>query len=95
MRASDVVLSCDGTRFLVNGETPVRVRHLGRHAVLNALAALAVAQVAGVPLAQAVEGAVRGPLRVVHDMRVDHVVRYPSRSRLCPRITTIRQCRIV
>lgn len=47
LRAEQVRCDLDGTRFVVDGRLPVKVRHLGHHAVLNSLAALAVARVLG------------------------------------------------
>lgn len=56
LRATDLHGSLLETRFRVDGGGPsVRLRHLGRHAVLNGLAALAVARAAGVDLAGAAE----------------------------------------
>jgi UDP-N-acetylmuramoyl-tripeptide--D-alanyl-D-alanine ligase len=57
VRAEDVEATATGTRFtLVVGESrmPVRLRILGEHHVLNALAALAVARELGIDLAAAV-----------------------------------------
>ena len=52
LRAREVELVPLGSRFAVDG-VPVRLRVPGRHNVLNALAALASARAAGVPLDQA------------------------------------------
>jgi UDP-N-acetylmuramoyl-tripeptide--D-alanyl-D-alanine ligase len=54
VRATDVRCDGHGTRFTVGGRTPVALQLLGRHAVLNALAAIAGACVAGVDLDAAV-----------------------------------------
>jgi len=57
VRAEDIEASATGTNFtLVAGETrmPVRLRILGEHHVLNALAALSVARELGIDLAQAI-----------------------------------------
>jgi UDP-N-acetylmuramoyl-tripeptide--D-alanyl-D-alanine ligase len=72
IRAQDVEYRADGTRFRVRGttfDTPLQ----GRHAVLNVLAGLAVAQVYGIALAKLVDvvarlapGKMRGE-RLVHD----------------------------
>ena len=48
VRATDVRCDSSGTRFVVGGRHEGSLRLLGRHAVSNALAALAVACVAGV-----------------------------------------------
>ncbi|HZM00809.1 MAG TPA: Mur ligase family protein, partial [Planctomycetota bacterium] len=50
VRATDVRCDSGGTRFLVGGRHEVGLSLLGRHAVSNALAAIAVACVAGVEL---------------------------------------------
>jgi UDP-N-acetylmuramoyl-tripeptide--D-alanyl-D-alanine ligase len=50
VRATDVRCESSGTRFLVGGRHEGSLRLLGRHAVSNALAAIAVACVAGVEL---------------------------------------------
>jgi UDP-N-acetylmuramoyl-tripeptide--D-alanyl-D-alanine ligase len=56
VRARDVRCSIEATRFVLeDGDREVTLRHLGRHAVFNGLAALACAQVAGVDLDAAVE----------------------------------------
>lgn len=58
LRASDVVGTAAGTEFTlhVDGETHrVRLRILGEHHVMNALAALAAARAFGVPVGRAVE----------------------------------------
>jgi UDP-N-acetylmuramoyl-tripeptide--D-alanyl-D-alanine ligase len=65
LRAVDVVATLDGTSFTldVDGRTyPVRLRILGEHHVLNALAALAVAREFGVPLDRAI-ASIEGVLR--------------------------------
>jgi len=54
VRATDVRCDGQGTRFTVGGQRPVALQLLGRHAVLNALAAIAIACVAGVDLDAAV-----------------------------------------
>ncbi len=54
VRATEVRCDGFGTRFTVGGRTPVSLQLLGRHAVLNALAAIACACVAGVDLEIAV-----------------------------------------
>ena len=64
LRATDVRCSLTETRFrLVDGAEgrEVVLRHLGRHAVLNGLAALAVARVAGVDFQTAVEALAQVP----------------------------------
>jgi UDP-N-acetylmuramoyl-tripeptide--D-alanyl-D-alanine ligase len=43
LRAGDVVADADGQRFTANGRFPYRLPALGRHNVVNALAAVAVA----------------------------------------------------
>ena len=54
LHALDVRCMANGTHFRVNDGRAVRLAHLGRHSVLNALAALACARVAGVdPVAAA------------------------------------------
>lgn len=53
VRGVDVDCRPDGTSFLVDGRCPVTLQHLGRHAVSNALAAIAAACAAGVPLEDA------------------------------------------
>jgi UDP-N-acetylmuramoyl-tripeptide--D-alanyl-D-alanine ligase len=58
VRAEDVVVTASGTSFVVSadGESlPVRLRVLGEHHVMNALAAIAAATALGVSLADAVE----------------------------------------
>jgi UDP-N-acetylmuramoyl-tripeptide--D-alanyl-D-alanine ligase len=58
VRAEDIEATATGTRFtLVIGDErmPVRLRILGEHHVLNALAALSAARELGVDLAQAIE----------------------------------------
>jgi len=50
VRATEVRCDSNGTRFLVGGRHEASLRLLGRHAVSNALAAIAVACVAGVEL---------------------------------------------
>ncbi len=52
--ATDVHCTAQGTSFVVDGSHQVQLRLLGRHAVSNALAALAVACAAGVGLQRAV-----------------------------------------
>jgi len=54
VRATDVRCEGHGTRFTVGGRTSVSLQLLGRHAVLNALAAIACVCVAGVDLDAAV-----------------------------------------
>lgn len=57
VRADDVVVTASGTSFVVtaDGESvPVRLRVLGEHHVMNALAAIAAATALGVSLADAV-----------------------------------------
>lgn len=49
-RATEIAPSLHETRFKLNDDREVVLRHLGRHAVLNALAALACASLAGIPL---------------------------------------------
>ena len=49
-RATEIAPTLHETRFRLNDERDVVLRHLGRHAVLNALAALACASLAGLPL---------------------------------------------
>jgi UDP-N-acetylmuramoyl-tripeptide--D-alanyl-D-alanine ligase len=63
LHALDVRCAANGTDFRVNDGRTVRLAHLGRHSVLNALAALACARVAGVdPVAAAAAlGAVPPP----------------------------------
>jgi UDP-N-acetylmuramoyl-tripeptide--D-alanyl-D-alanine ligase len=63
VRATDVRCDGDGTRFVVGGRHEVALRLLGRHAVSNALAALACACAAGVDMDAAVAalGAVPSP----------------------------------
>ncbi|GJM22162.1 MAG: UDP-N-acetylmuramoyl-tripeptide--D-alanyl-D-alanine ligase [Planctomycetota bacterium] len=56
VRAENVRCDLESTRFVVDGKLPVRVAHLGHHAVLNALAALAVARVMGLDLRVAALG---------------------------------------
>jgi UDP-N-acetylmuramoyl-tripeptide--D-alanyl-D-alanine ligase len=48
--ATNIQVRSDGTRFVLNGGPVVHLGLLGRHNVLNALAAIAVGQWAGVPL---------------------------------------------
>ncbi len=48
LHALDVRCMANGTHFRVSDGRTVQLRHIGRHSVLNALAALAVARVAGV-----------------------------------------------
>jgi UDP-N-acetylmuramoyl-tripeptide--D-alanyl-D-alanine ligase len=48
LHALDVRCAANGTHFRVNDGRTVQLAHLGRHSVLNALAALACARVAGV-----------------------------------------------
>jgi UDP-N-acetylmuramoyl-tripeptide--D-alanyl-D-alanine ligase len=58
VRAEDIEATATGTNFtLVAGETrmPVRLRILGEHHVLNALAALSVARELGIDLASAID----------------------------------------
>ena len=52
LRADDLVLVAGGSRFRV-GDVDVELRVPGEHNVLNALAALAAAEAAGVPVAEA------------------------------------------
>ncbi len=61
--ASNVHCSTEGTTFVVNGEVEVSLRMLGRHAVSNALAALACARALDVdlPAAAAALGRVLPP----------------------------------
>lgn len=54
VRATDVRCDGNGTRFLVGGRHEVGLRLLGRHAVSNALAALACACAVGVPMDRAI-----------------------------------------
>ena len=62
LRADDVDATVDGTTFMLHSRTadgvasalPVRMRILGEHHVMNALAALSVAHVLGLDLARAV-----------------------------------------
>jgi UDP-N-acetylmuramate--alanine ligase len=54
LRATDVALESEGSRFLVEG-VPFQLAVPGRHNVENALAALAVAKVLKVPFASCVE----------------------------------------
>jgi len=62
LRARDVRCSVESTRFVLDDDgREVVVRHLGRHAVFNALAALACAQVAGVDRAEAVQALAQVP----------------------------------
>lgn len=49
-RATHVAPTLHETRFRLNDERDVVLRHLGRHAVLNATAALACASLAGLPI---------------------------------------------
>jgi UDP-N-acetylmuramoyl-tripeptide--D-alanyl-D-alanine ligase len=53
---TDVQCSVQGTRFVVDGQVTVNLHLLGRHAVSNALAALACARAAGLDLEPAAEG---------------------------------------
>ena len=58
VRADDVVVTASGTSFVVTADgvsLPVRLRVLGEHHVMNALAAIAAATALGVPLADCVE----------------------------------------
>jgi len=55
LRATRIECRPEGTRFRLDGRRSVSLRLLGRHAVSNALAALAVARVAGVDEDAAVE----------------------------------------
>jgi UDP-N-acetylmuramoyl-tripeptide--D-alanyl-D-alanine ligase len=63
VRATDVHCDGSGTRFVVGGQHEVSLQLLGRHAVSNALAALACACAAGVRMETAIEavGAVASP----------------------------------
>ncbi|MCB9897086.1 MAG: UDP-N-acetylmuramoyl-tripeptide--D-alanyl-D-alanine ligase [Planctomycetes bacterium] len=61
VRAKEVRCRATGTRFKLDDGTSVRLRHLGRHAALNALAALAVARVLDVPLDAAVDALAEVP----------------------------------
>ena len=57
VRADDVVVTASGTSFIVTADgvsLPVRLRVLGEHHVMNALAAIAAATTLGVSLADAV-----------------------------------------
>lgn len=57
VRADDVVVTASGTSFTVTADgvsLPLRLRVLGEHHVMNALAAIAAATTAGVSLADAV-----------------------------------------
>ncbi len=57
VRADDVVVTASGTSFVVTADgisLPVRLRVLGEHHVMNALAAVAAATALGVPLAECV-----------------------------------------
>ena len=57
MRADDVEVTASGTNFVVTADgvsLPVRLRVLGEHHVMNALAAIAAATALGVPLADCV-----------------------------------------
>lgn len=56
VRAENVRCDLESTRFLVDGKLPVKMLHLGHHAVLNALAALSVARVLGLDLRVAALG---------------------------------------
>lgn len=60
-RATDVAPSLHQTRFRLNDEHEVVLRHLGRHAVLNALAAIACAQLAGLALDETIEALAEVP----------------------------------
>jgi UDP-N-acetylmuramoyl-tripeptide--D-alanyl-D-alanine ligase len=53
-RATHIAPSLHDTRFRLNDERDVVLQHLGRHAVLNALAAIACAQLAGLSLADTI-----------------------------------------
>lgn len=53
LHALDVRCAANGTDFRVSDGRTVRLAHLGRHSVLNALAALACARVAGVDAVEA------------------------------------------
>lgn len=58
VRADDVVVTASGTSFTVTADgvsLPLRLRVLGEHHVMNALAAIAAATTLGVSLADAVE----------------------------------------
>ncbi|MBW9120633.1 UDP-N-acetylmuramoyl-tripeptide--D-alanyl-D-alanine ligase [Microbacterium trichothecenolyticum] len=58
VRADDVVVTASGTSFTVTADgvsVPLRLRVLGEHHVMNALAAIAAATTLGVSLADAVE----------------------------------------
>jgi UDP-N-acetylmuramoyl-tripeptide--D-alanyl-D-alanine ligase len=65
LRAVDVAATIEGTTFTLEADGrsyPVRLRILGEHHVLNALAALAVAREFGVPLERAI-ASIEGVLR--------------------------------
>jgi UDP-N-acetylmuramoyl-tripeptide--D-alanyl-D-alanine ligase len=58
VRAEDIEATATGTRFTVvvgDARKPVRLRILGEHHVLNALAALSVARELGIDLAEAID----------------------------------------
>ncbi len=55
LHALDVRCAANGTSFRVNDGRVVQLAHLGRHSVLNALAALAVARLSGVDPVRAAE----------------------------------------
>jgi UDP-N-acetylmuramoyl-tripeptide--D-alanyl-D-alanine ligase len=60
-RATEIMPTLHNTRFRLNGEHDVVLRHLGRHAVLNALAALACSEMAGLPLADTIAALAQVP----------------------------------
>ncbi|HWQ56147.1 MAG TPA: UDP-N-acetylmuramoyl-tripeptide--D-alanyl-D-alanine ligase [Bryobacteraceae bacterium] len=71
VRAVDVDLGCAGSRFRVDGvafESPLA----GRHGVLNALAALAVARVLGIPAARLGDAVRTLPAGKMRSERLEH-----------------------